>query len=181
MNTKEMIEVIQAYEDGKTIECHPLDPLPREDKWKELDVIDERIDIGHGWHAFNFQSLMYRIKPEPKKIPLGPEDITPTTWIKTNTGKYKIHHFNEKNVYLSPHLGYSYEELMTPDWRISTTPDKFEWKPAYKYESIKKIFHGGCINCKSQSIHGINRCYECQYHDGDWSKPDLFIALTATA
>lgn len=37
------------------------------------------------------------------------------------------------------------------------------------------IFHGGCLGCKSQQIHGIERCKGCQYFRGEWSKDNLFI------
>jgi len=38
-----------------------------------------------------------------------------------------------------------------------------------------EVFHGGCVRCSSQAIHGIERCKGCQYHQPDWSKPDLGI------
>lgn len=37
------------------------------------------------------------------------------------------------------------------------------------------IFHGGCLGCKSQQSHGIDRCKGCQYFKADWKKPDLSI------
>jgi hypothetical protein len=39
----------------------------------------------------------------------------------------------------------------------------------------KTVFHGGCLQCKSQDKHGIRRCLGCQYFDADWNKPDLSI------
>lgn len=48
-----MIEVLQAYKDGKVIE------------WRDgLSDWSVRNNVGH---AFNFQSLEYRVAPEPKK------------------------------------------------------------------------------------------------------------------
>jgi len=35
------------------------------------------------------------------------------------------------------------------------------------------IFHGGCIDCLTQKTYGVYNCYNCQYFDADWSKPDL--------
>lgn len=38
------------------------------------------------------------------------------------------------------------------------------------------IFHGGCLGCKSQRIHGIDRCRGCMYFKFDFrNKPNLFI------
>ena len=37
------------------------------------------------------------------------------------------------------------------------------------------VFHGGCLSCKSQQWHGIDRCIGCQYFKADWNKPDLNI------
>ncbi len=44
-----------------------------------------------------------------------------------------------------------------------------------KGETPNIIFHGGCLGCKSQRIHGIDRCKGCQYFKGEWKKPDLRI------
>ncbi len=41
----------------------------------------------------------------------------------------------------------------------------------------KIIFHGGCLNCISQSIHNINRCADCKYFRANWSKKDLTIKI----
>ena len=36
------------------------------------------------------------------------------------------------------------------------------------------LFHGGCHGCTQQQIHGHTTfCYGCQYHDANWSLPDL--------
>ena len=42
-------------------------------------------------------------------------------------------------------------------------------------ESANVVFHGGCLGCISQRIHGIDRCKGCQYFKGNWSKPNLHI------
>jgi len=34
-------------------------------------------------------------------------------------------------------------------------------------------FHGGCFGCTQQILHGTVFCYDCQYFDADWNKPDL--------
>jgi hypothetical protein len=35
------------------------------------------------------------------------------------------------------------------------------------------MFHGGCHGCTQQTKHGIDFCYDCQYFEADWDKPDL--------
>jgi hypothetical protein len=37
------------------------------------------------------------------------------------------------------------------------------------------IFHGGCLGCLSQRLHGLERCKGCQYFRGNWRNPDLHI------
>jgi len=37
------------------------------------------------------------------------------------------------------------------------------------------IFHGGCLGCKSQRLHGINRCKGCSYFGVSNSNQSLFI------
>lgn len=54
MTTKEMIEILQAYEMGEVIEYR----LTNESRWFNLNKTS---------HDFNFQRFIYRIKP--KKLP----------------------------------------------------------------------------------------------------------------
>jgi len=44
----------------------------------------------------------------------------------------------------------------------------FEW-------TEKVIFHGGCLTCISQGIHGLRRCNGCRYKEANWSLPNLRI------
>ena len=34
-------------------------------------------------------------------------------------------------------------------------------------------FHGGCESCTQQEINNVYFCYDCQYFDADWKKPNL--------
>ena len=55
MNTKHKIEVMQAWLDGKTIQCSDMGC----DNW--IDIADPSFD--------SFETMQYRIKPaEPKKV-----------------------------------------------------------------------------------------------------------------
>ena len=37
------------------------------------------------------------------------------------------------------------------------------------------IFHGGCLGCLSQRLHGIDRCKGCKYFKAHWNLPELRI------
>lgn len=37
------------------------------------------------------------------------------------------------------------------------------------------VFHGSCLGCASQEIHGIDRCKNCTFFKFDPSKPNLSI------
>ena len=77
----------------------------------------------------------------------------------------------------------SYKELSDDD-RISFKI----WEDAYWREMYQKhlpntnvfrgnnpniIFHGGCLGCKSQRVHGIDRCKGCSYFK--YGGQNLFI------
>ena len=64
MTTKEKIEVMQAYLDGKPIESKPKKPRYREETgWASW--------VSHTEPVWDFWSCEYRIKPEPRIKP-GP-------------------------------------------------------------------------------------------------------------
>jgi hypothetical protein len=46
------------------------------------------------------------------------------------------------------------------------------------YHRPIKVYHGGCWDCYSQDINGLEVCKGCQYYDADWSKPDLSIDIS---
>jgi len=60
MNTKEKIKIMQAYDDGKEIEC----------SYKKKNDWD--INMSPSWNWADFD---YRIKPEPKKRPITPQEL----------------------------------------------------------------------------------------------------------
>lgn len=37
------------------------------------------------------------------------------------------------------------------------------------------VFHGRCLGCMSQRLHGFERCKGCQYFRGNWNNPNLHI------
>lgn len=70
--TNEMIEVMKAYSEGKTIECKASDC----DYWVEVDNIH-----------WNWDSFDYRVKPEPKYVPYASvSEIDRSKWVKDNDG-----------------------------------------------------------------------------------------------
>lgn len=44
-------------------------------------------------------------------------------------------------------------------------------------KSEKRIFHGGCLSCVSQSFESVKRCLGCQFFDADWKKPNLSYTM----
>lgn len=67
MTHDEMIAVILAHKEGKKIECMTTDG----GNW---------MDAGPDW---NFQACIYRVKPDPKTVPMTVEDFDgmPVVWI----------------------------------------------------------------------------------------------------
>ena len=121
--TQKKIDIMQAYEDGKKIQHRPLDPYTN---WEDC-----------GLFAWNFMNYEYRIKPEPKKVPLTEVDMTPTTWLKCANRVINVTSFDD--VYVTVDRGarvgattLTYQFLMEDNWQISTSPTEFVWKPCYK-------------------------------------------------
>lgn len=80
---------------------------------------------------------------------------------------------------------YSADRNLSDDDRISFKIwEELYWKEMYakhlpntkifKGDNPNIIFHGGCLGCKSQRIHGIDRCKGCSYFKGGDTK-NLFI------
>lgn len=62
MSIDEQITVMQAYKEGRIIECKPK--YKKEDVW---EVLQEPV--------WNWQDFNYRVKPEPKHRPYTEEEI----------------------------------------------------------------------------------------------------------
>lgn len=60
MNTKEKIEVMQGYEDGKPVECNLL----KRGVW----TVIEEMPIGEEGPIWDWYQNYYRIKPEPREF-----------------------------------------------------------------------------------------------------------------
>lgn len=45
----------------------------------------------------------------------------------------------------------------------------------FRGDNPNLIFHGGCLGCASQRLHGMDRCKGCSYFRADWSLPNLKI------
>lgn len=64
MTIPEIIIVLQAAERGEEIEKHK-----RGSSGDWLNVWEPKV------HTFDFASWDYRVKPKPRMVPLGPEDV----------------------------------------------------------------------------------------------------------
>lgn len=91
---KDLLPIIQAFADGKTIQYYSTHPTPH---WEDV-LSNERVD-------FSKNSSKYRIKPEPKYRPFKDAEECwqemqkhqPFGWVKTNEGYEQIWHVNKGN------------------------------------------------------------------------------------
>lgn len=112
---KELLPIIQAYSEGKTIEY-----LATKDKWVELE--DPR---------FNYNAGLYRIKPEPTYRPFKDTDECweemkkhePIGWLEHKSGDYKafINSVNFADVNINNYY-YTYEYAFNYFTFIDRTP-----------------------------------------------------------
>lgn len=64
MTTEEQIEIMQAYVDGKTIQTKSKH---RKDGWEDF--------VANRNPYWTWETIEYRVKPEPKYRPLKPEEL----------------------------------------------------------------------------------------------------------
>lgn len=89
---KELLPIIQAFADGKTIQYYSTHPAPH---WEDI-LSNERVD-------FSKNSSKYRIKSEPKYRPFANAEECwqemkkhePFGWVKTDEGYEQIWHVNK--------------------------------------------------------------------------------------
>lgn len=115
VEAKELLPIIQAYSEGKTIEY-----LATKDKWVELE--DPR---------FNYNAGLYRIKPEPTYRPFKDTDECwkemkkhePIGWLEHKSGDYKafINSVNFVDVNINNYC-YTYEHVFDDFTFIDGTP-----------------------------------------------------------
>lgn len=128
MTHDEMIAVIQAEKDGKQIE-KTLGRFSWEDKRRgEPFVFHEG---GDGW--------IYRVKPTPKQVPLGPDDFPPGTVCRIASEHIESYFMITA---VDPHRVYgggadwTYEELAAGNYhKLSRRlPGSTEWLPCWRGE-----------------------------------------------
>ena len=114
----------EAHKDGKKIQVRPKFG---DEAWNDTDEPQ--------WHPF----LSYRVKPEPKLIPLGHEDVSPGSAIRPTiheTGWYGVVEVTHDGIYYSVHgtiRSLSFE-AMTEQCHI-LRPNSTEWLPCSKPET----------------------------------------------
>lgn len=86
MTTKEMIAVMQAYEEGRQIQCK----RPWEE---ELDWVDASSPVWN-WHSFD-----YRIKPRKEEKPVRMTNRQLAEWCAMGKGLWKHDPSNSGTVY----------------------------------------------------------------------------------
>lgn len=123
MTHEEMIEVINGHKQGK--------PVQRK----------YRIGSGYVWEDieepnWNFRDYDYRLKPEPKKLPLGPEDFPPgtvlrhKTWAKESWSSLEGVRLDKV---LFGGMCLIYADVTLLEW-LRRLPNTTEWLPCYKKE-----------------------------------------------
>ena len=121
----EILTVVQAAKDGKQIQYwySQYGNFAEDGTW--INCVDAPV--------FNFSDYIYRVKPEPKKVPLTREDIPldRPVWIKHTDGELDlIIGINDTRV-RSWYTSYSYESLYTRGCSISFDGGK-TWQPCWK-------------------------------------------------
>ena len=121
----EMFAVIQAAKGGKQIQYwfSQYGNFAEDGTW--INCVDAPV--------FNFSDYIYRVKPEPKKVPLAQADIPldRPVWIKHTDGELDlIIGINDTRV-RSWYTSYSYESLYTRGCSISFDGGK-TWQPCWK-------------------------------------------------
>jgi len=90
-------------------------------------------------------------------------------WIAKNVDKdYNAADKLNDNEYLDYKL---WEDMNTEALYKKYLPKTF----LYSGKNPNIIFHGGCLGCLSQRLHGLDRCKDCRYFRFNCSKLDLRI------
>ena len=128
MTIDDMIDVLKALQQGRTVQRRPRFSAEAEwQEWRDAQNV-------------NFTDYEYRIKPEPKRIPLGPEDVPPGSVLTLECGMKGLWHsivcccrtgvvvaFNSELKLRS------FEELTDLNFTISRDGGK-TWSPCWKEE-----------------------------------------------
>jgi len=107
-----------AFAAGETIQHKPI--LHPDVAWKNTSV------------PIWADDSIYRIKPKPIRVPLGPEDVPPGTVIRLQEGNWKIIiGVTSEGVHTLEHGLIEYGLLNNNTWQIKRPTDT-EWQPCYK-------------------------------------------------
>jgi hypothetical protein len=117
MTTQEKIAVMQADVDGKQIQYY------NDNTW---------MDISNGEAIWTWDLCDYRIKPEPKRVPLTADDIPPVCWICSPScgWSYLVHAVVNDGVHIPGQSTVITWDALKDLFNYST--DRKTWKPCYK-------------------------------------------------
>lgn len=76
-----------------------------------------------------------------------------------------------------PNLSTFKEEIPNKNWDLLKSPLITLKKDEIPDDDGFVLFHGGCLNCKSQEFYGLNRCEGCMFREPNWSLPELTVLL----
>lgn len=90
-------------------------------------------------------------------------------WIEENVNRnYLIRRNLKDDDYIRYHI---WENQNNVEMVKKHLPDSILIKGRTSYI----VFHGGCLGCTSQRIHGISKCKGCKYFKGNSSLPNLYV------
>ena len=84
-----------------------------------------------------------------------------------NNNYHALHHLNDDE-YLDYNL---WDDMNTEAMYKKHCPNTI----VFRGKNPNIIFHGGCIGCLSQRLHGFERCKRCMYFRFDSNKTNLHI------
>ncbi len=117
-NAKDYLPLVQALAEGKTIQSDFFNT----GKFMDIHPVE-----------FTHDPRCYRIKPEPKRVPLGPEDVPPGSVLNGGNDDSEwllIHSINRRELRLSDRNILTYEELSKCGYRIKRPGQ--DWQPCWK-------------------------------------------------
>lgn len=121
MTLDELIVVLQAAKAGKTIE---FEHIGRPTVW------EQKLSSDTSWNLFVYN---YRVKPEPKRVPLEAKDIPPVCWIRDPNGFADTNRLvitvAPAGIVAADDYRISYTTLMN---RYEYSTDRVNWKPCWK-------------------------------------------------
>lgn len=128
-----------------------------------------------------FKKLLKAIKPKAVNLPIVEHKTFTESGDFIKSAEFELIWVNKNrnNNYCATDILNDDEYLDYNLWEDMNTEIMFKkYLPhthLFRGKNPNIIFHGGCLGCMSQRLHGFERCKGCQYFRGKWSYPNLKI------